>query len=159
MKTRRNSGKLILLKARRLFTNPIFPLLTVAGNFLILAGAGALYYLEHGRNPKIETFLDTIWWAVATVTTVGYGDISPITPYGKIIGIVLMILGTALFWSFTALFADAVLTQEITDLEDELRTIAKRLTDLHQHSKDPVRTRELLRYIDQHLAEIKSATT
>lgn len=156
MRSKRSPLQLIVLKAKRLFSNPIFPLLTIAGNLLIVSGAGFLFWLEHGQNPKIETFLDTIWWAVATVTTVGYGDISPTTPYGKVVGLIMMILGTALFWSFTALFADAVLSEEISDLEDELKLIANRLGHLRKQAKDRDRTEDLLLHIERHLAELKS---
>lgn len=96
----------------KLIQQPVFLVLTVIGNSLIIISSILLYHFEHGINPKIDSVLDTIWWAVATVTTVGYGDISPITPIGKIIGIFMMIIGTALFWSYTALFAGAIMSEE-----------------------------------------------
>jgi voltage-gated potassium channel Kch len=125
-----STGKLIGRKAWRLISNPIFHVLTVAGNFLIVVGASALYYFEHEVNATVDSPLDAVWWAVSTVTTVGYGDVTPITPHGRIAGIVLMILGTALFWSYTALFADALLSEEMTDLESELRQMSIRLRKL-----------------------------
>lgn len=127
MKAHGRTWKLIGRKAWRLISNPIFPVLTVTGNFLIAAGASALYFFEHEINPTIKSPLDAIWWAVSTVSTVGYGDVTPITPHGRIAGIILMILGTALFWSYTALFADALLSDEMDDLESELRQMGKRL--------------------------------
>ncbi len=124
--------RLIRKKFWRLVSNPIFPVLTVLGNLLITIGAVGLYFLERDVNPTIGSLLDTIWWAVATVTTVGYGDISPVTAYGKIIGLVLMILGTALFWSYTALFADALISDEMDDLEGEIKSLEKKLEGLRQ---------------------------
>ena len=100
-----------------LVRQPAFLFLTVVGNSLIVLAAVGLYYFEHGVNPKISTWLDTIWWAVATVTTVGYGDISPITHQGKIIGIFMMIIGTAFFWCYTAMFAGAIMSTESEEID------------------------------------------
>lgn len=105
----------IQIFTKRLFgliKQPVFIVLTILGNSLILIASLLLYHFEHGVNPKINSLLDTLWWAVATVTTVGYGDISPITTFGKIIGIFMMIVGTALFWCYTALFAGAIMAEE-----------------------------------------------
>lgn len=117
-------------KAWRLIGNPVFPVLTICGNLLIVLGALGLYWCEKGINPHIHTMLDTIWWAVATVTTVGYGDVSPITTWGKIIGLIMMVFGTALFWCYTALFAEAFIRDEIEDFESELRSIDEKLQSL-----------------------------
>lgn len=114
----------------QLMQQPVFIVLTVVGNSLICISSALLYHFEHGINPKINSWLDTIWWAVATVTTVGYGDISPITTTGKIIGIFMMIIGTALFWCYTALFAGAIMAQE----ESELNTQSNIQHNLQQQS-------------------------
>lgn len=103
----------------RLIKQPVFIVLTVLGNSLIIISSMLLFHFEHGLNPKISSMLDTIWWAVATVTTVGYGDISPVTTAGKIIGIFMMIVGTALFWCYTALFAGAIMAEEAHEIEKQ----------------------------------------
>lgn len=105
---------------------PIFISITILGNSCILMGTLVLYIAEHDINPKLHTVLDAIWWAVATVSTVGYGDISPVTPLGKIVGIGMMIIGTALFSTYTALFAGALVVSEIEDIERELGALKKR---------------------------------
>lgn len=104
-------------RLRLLIREPVFIVLTVIGNGLIIISSALLYKVEHGINPRIQTWLDTIWWAVATVTTVGYGDVSPITATGKIVGIFMMIVGTALFWSYTAMFAGAIMQSEKEELK------------------------------------------
>jgi|GEM_PF-5031251 len=154
MKARRGPWKLIGRKAWRLVSNPIFPVLTVAGNLLIFAGAGALYFTEHGINPSVKSPLDALWWAVSTVSTVGYGDVSPITPHGRIAGIVLMILGTALFWSYTALFADALVSDEMDDLESELRQMEKRLRKFKPALDSSSEISALLRDLQSQMREI-----
>lgn len=100
-----------------LMKQPVFIVLTIVGNGLIVLSSALLYKVEHGINPRIQSWLDTIWWAVATVTTVGYGDVSPITTTGKVVGIFMMIVGTALFWSYTAMFAGAIMQSESEEIE------------------------------------------
>ena len=53
-------------------------------------------------EPKIETVADGLWWSVVTVTTVGYGDISPSTPAGRAIAVVLMVVGIGTMGMVTA---------------------------------------------------------
>ncbi|MFY7992392.1 MAG: potassium channel family protein [Bacteriovoracaceae bacterium] len=90
--------------------SPAFLLLTFMGNGIILVSSCLFYYFEKTSNPNIKIFLDALWWGVATATTTGYGDITPVTIPGKILGICLMLVGLAFFGMFTALFAEAILT-------------------------------------------------
>ena len=52
---------------------------------------------ERGINPNIENYTDALWWSLITMTTIGYGDIVPITSNGKIIGFSAIILGYVMF--------------------------------------------------------------
>ena len=63
--------------------------------FIILILASLLiYYAEHDAQPdQFENAFSGLWWAVATLTTVGYGDIYPITPLGRFLGAIIAILG------------------------------------------------------------------
>lgn len=70
-----------------------------------LIGAWAFFILEAGTNTEVKSFLDAVWWALATVTTVGYGDIVPETPAGKAIGMFLMVFGIGLFVTLTSMIA------------------------------------------------------
>lgn len=114
-------------RIKALLTHPLFWLLTFAENAAMLSAAWAFFILEQGTNPRLHTFLDALWWAVATATTVGYGDIVPGTSGGKIVGMILMIFGSALFGSFTALFASVLLAPEIEEVEEEVKELEKRL--------------------------------
>ena len=76
------------------------------GNILIAGFSWVLYLIEYKVNDSINSLLDAIWWGFATATTVGYGDIIPVTVYGRILGILLMLTGTALFSLYTGLFAN-----------------------------------------------------
>ena len=101
--------KYFLKEMRLLLFSPFFLLLTLIGNgFIILCGF-LFYHLEKGVNPTVEKYLDAIWWSYTTATTTGYGNITPVTDPGKILSILLMITGLALFAMFTAFFADIIL--------------------------------------------------
>ncbi len=73
--------------------------------------SGVIFYLlEKDTNPRMHHLMDAIWWSFSTATTTGYGDITPVTIKGKVLGILLMLMGTALFAMYTGLFAEIVLT-------------------------------------------------
>lgn len=73
-----------------------YALLLTSG--IVVAAAGLVQAVEHGAaDANIETFGDALWWAVSTVTTVGYGDAFPITAAGRAIGVVLMVVGVSVF--------------------------------------------------------------
>jgi voltage-gated potassium channel len=98
-----------------LVKSPVFLLLTILGNSLIGVFSYIFYAFESEVNPKLVGFVDALWWGFATATTTGYGDITPVTTQGKILGILLMLTGMALFGMFTALFAETILTSTKKD--------------------------------------------
>jgi voltage-gated potassium channel len=61
-----------------------------------------LYALENGVNKAVASPTDALWWGIVTLTTVGYGDVYPITPEGRLVAALLMILGIVLFSGITA---------------------------------------------------------
>jgi len=64
---------------------------------LLLFASSSMYYIESSVQPdKFTDILSTLWWAVATLTTIGYGDVYPVTPLGKLLGGVISILGIGL---------------------------------------------------------------
>lgn len=74
-------------------------------SMIMLWSSLAIYLLEYGVNDKIMSFGDALWWSVVTTTTVGYGDISPVTPGGRIMATILMLTGIGMLGALTANFA------------------------------------------------------
>ncbi len=65
-----------------------------------------MYYAEHEAQPdKFGSIVESIWWAVATLTTVGYGDVTPITTLGRFLGATSAIIGIGLFAIPTGILA------------------------------------------------------
>lgn len=68
---------------------------------LVAVGGTAVWALEHTVNPSFRSFTDAIWWAFATMTTVGYGN-GPITLPGRVIAAFVMVVGIGCFGIITA---------------------------------------------------------
>jgi voltage-gated potassium channel len=75
----------------------------VSGNVILVLGAMLFYGFEVGINPSVQHPGDAVWWAFTTVTTVGYGDIVPVTAAGRVVAVALMISGIFFFYGFTAI--------------------------------------------------------
>jgi len=64
---------------------------------LVFVFGTATFLLEHGHNPQFSALPDGLWWAFVTLTTVGYGDIVPITPGGRVVAVVTMVIGIVVY--------------------------------------------------------------
>jgi len=79
-----------------------------ACSVVLLVYVASLAILETERfqpESKITTFGDAVWWSITTITTVGYGDLSPVTGVGRVIAVTLMIGGISLVGIVTATLA------------------------------------------------------
>jgi voltage-gated potassium channel len=66
--------------------------------FLIIIASSILYFVEHKAQPDVYASIPhTVWWAIVTLTTTGYGDMVPVTAAGKIMSGIIMLTGVALF--------------------------------------------------------------
>lgn len=89
---------------------------------IVALGIGGVFAIIEGVN-----IFDGLWWAVVTLTTVGYGDVFPVTPAGRVAASLLMLLGIGFVAVITASVAAYFVEDEEADLADEIRTLGERL--------------------------------
>ncbi len=91
--TRYSSAMIMLLDVFREEANAFLAGMFILFVLLVLSASGA-YLVEHDVQPeKFGSIPDAMWWAVATLTTLGYGDVTPITPLGKLFGACVAVTG------------------------------------------------------------------
>ncbi|MBT8251509.1 MAG: potassium channel family protein [Nitrosopumilus sp.] len=123
-----------------------------------ISGIGIFLIESPHEDAQITNLLDAFWWASATVTTVGYGDVVPVTELGRVMGIVLMFVGIAIIGTFiSALGAlligsrlkkhetvesstKSLIIKKIGDIENlekhEVELLISMVKDLHDEAKD-----------------------
>lgn len=102
-------------QGRRLLKEHAGALALGLAGFTWLMSAAAFTIAENGRRDVALSFADGLWWAAATITTVGYGDVYPVTPVGRIIGGFTMVVGISTFALVTAKIAQFLV---LADKED-----------------------------------------
>ncbi len=96
---------------------------------LVLCGGLAITDAERGHpEATIQSVGDGLWWAVVTMTTVGYGDAYPVTGTGRAIAVALMFGGIALLGVVTATFA-SWLVEKVSELTDEDQAATRKQVD------------------------------
>lgn len=111
-----------------------FHYVALATVVVIGLGAIGIFAVERGQNNNIQSIGDALWWAVVTTTTVGYGDVSPVTGEGRLIAVALMVVGIGFIGVFTATVTSFFLTpdrpSEQNSVEDRLARIEGKLDEL-----------------------------
>ena len=113
-------------------------------SILVVGGSGIGIYLIESphEDAQITNLIDAFWWASATVTTVGYGDVVPVTEPGRIMGIVLMFVGISIIGAFiSALGARLVgsrLKKRETIESDTKSLIIKKISEIERLEKHEV---------------------
>ena len=81
-------------------------MLMMIGTLIIIGSCiGVLQYESHAPDSTIKTAQDVAWWAVVTTSTVGYGDMYPVTPEGRFLAVLIMSVGIGLFATFAGALA------------------------------------------------------
>lgn len=101
----------------------------VAGMTLLIAlGAGLLVRLIDHRD--FSSFGMGVWWALQTVTTVGYGDVVPRSTWGRVVGGCIMALGITFLSFLTATVTSLFVSTEQREMREDLRRIDERLANI-----------------------------
>lgn len=131
-----------------IFINRAKGVLTTVGMIsfimIIFSSVSILSIEKSAPGANITTPEAALWWAITTVTTVGYGDHYPVTTLGRIIASGLMVTGVALVGTFTAYVATIFFSPEIENEEicsekilEELKAIRKELEELKRKTNPP----------------------
>jgi voltage-gated potassium channel len=129
-----------------LYFTGIFTLLLI-----VLSSIGILQIESQAPGANILNASDALWWAMQTITTVGYGDEYPVTNPGRLIGVLVMTVGVGIFGVFTSYLSTTFLTfkrraqdnalklihRDIADLKEELAEIKQLLQKHEAPGKDP----------------------
>lgn len=97
---------------------------------VVAIAAVGLYNAELGHNGSIQTGFDALWWAIVT-TTVGFGDIAPVTAEGRFAAAMLMILGVGFFSFFTATITASITTSASAPTSPK-RLLSDRLSEIDE---------------------------
>ena len=98
----------------------------VAGGVVVI-GSLAAYHAEHATNKEFATFGDALWWGIVTLTTVGYGDIVPITTAGRFAGVAIMFTGVGVLGVLAGSLAELFHLDEPSAPESPAARPGKRL--------------------------------
>lgn len=125
------------------FLRPVYSVLKTNGLEKLLVFAVILIFLVPIPmiliEPQIINYTDAIWWAIVTITTVGYGDITPETGVGRLLAVILMFVGIGIIGTFTsaisAYFASrrrALEEDHVLDIVNSIKKIEKLTAEDHQ---------------------------
>ncbi len=124
--TRYSSAMTMLLDVFRQEASAFFAGFFILMVLLILTASGA-YLVEQDAQPgKFGSIPDAMWWATATLTTVGYGDVTPITPLGKFFGACVTVIGIGMAALPAGILASG--------LADQLRRKREQLSEQYQQA-------------------------
>jgi voltage-gated potassium channel len=118
---------LLILTKKKIETGAVS--LALSAFLLIVFSASSILVVEQHDSANIKTAEDAVWWAVSTITTVGYGDKYPVTSEGRVLGMLLMITGVGMFGGLSGLIASMFLEGRNRNSQDLIEVI-KRLEQM-----------------------------
>lgn len=123
----------IILEALRASRMKITVFLTAVLLLVVFIGS-LLYVVEAGSNSGFDSIPRSMYWAIVTLTTVGYGDISPATPLGQFLAAVVMVLGYSIIAVPTGIVSVAM--SQATHQATTMRVCAHCMTEDHRDSAE-----------------------
>ena len=111
---------------------------TLLGTLFILGLVTILVIIVERQSPEanIVTAEDALWWAYVTVTTVGYGDLYPVTGTGRLLASILMLAGVGLFSVITSFLASTFLNPDSKRQDADIELIKAELAEIKQLLKE-----------------------
>lgn len=158
----------LLFKAKQIaYSNKLSIFLFIAA-LVSYATAGYMYF-ERPENPSL-TWLDAVWWAVVTMTTVGYGDFFPTTVSGRLlVGLPTMLLGVSVLGFVLSVLASALLESKFKELKGMKQItvqnhiivcrypgLGEMLNLINEMRKDPLTKSAPIVLVDNNLEELPS---
>jgi len=149
------AGQWLIQRGSRLRFGRSATAVVIAVVFVTYLGSLAVLNAERGApGADIETFPDALWWSMVTMATVGYGDYVPVTTYGRIIAVGIMVVGISLLGLVGATVASAVISRitgsqkqgqdevraQLQQLVSEVSALRQQLSDagvIGEHSTKP----------------------
>lgn len=155
--TRYHASMGLLGRVVRSEAGPIAAALFILATLLIAAASFA-YLAEHEAQPQVfGSIPDAMWWAIVTMTTVGYGDMVPVTPLGKVIGGLIAIIGLGMVALPAGMLASGFseqLHQRRREFENEVHRILSDDVISAEEGAQLEEIRDRLGLTDQQAAEI-----
>ncbi|MCH6586193.1 MAG: two pore domain potassium channel family protein [Thaumarchaeota archaeon] len=134
--------------------NKAYSALLIIGVLLVPFGAFVIFSIESpNENSEIKTLLDAFWWSTVTITTVGYGDIVPVTDSGRIFAIFYIFSGITIAGVFLSLLATRFYKKRFESEEekithgqqmilDKMNELEKNQIKIHEKLDDLVKSKE-----------------
>jgi len=111
-------------------------LFLITALLLIYFAAVGIYYFESSAQPEVfSSVFDSLWWSVITLTTVGYGDMHPITFGGRLFTFVILMIGLGIFAVPAGLVASAMITAREMEIEREAAS-AEHVHPMREHPQE-----------------------
>jgi len=108
----------VLPSARRVFSLDGVRISAVLTLLVVLGGGSAFHSIENGQDGMYVSLWDGVWWAITTITTVGYGETYPHTDAGRVVAIFVMVAGIGFVALLTAAAAQRFLAPQVAELEE-----------------------------------------
>ncbi len=109
------SSFLYILKSKKF---ELITLLTLTAFFVFIAGIMIYVFEGNGANEDIKNLFDAFYWALVTISTVGYGDISPVTPEGRVVSMLIIMTGVGLISFMTSIIVSSF-SERLTELRED----------------------------------------
>jgi voltage-gated potassium channel len=123
----------VVFGARQIFLRRGLQYVMLVSLLIVVVAGSAVTILERDADAAtIKSLADGLWWAVTTVTTVGYGDTYPRTAAGRGLGVALMLVGVGLFGALTASLAAFFVEGDTSNLADELSALRREIEQLNR---------------------------